>query len=87
MQDTDPDLCHRIDAIVLQWIYGTISNQLFNVDAPVTNDKLVLQLVVGLIDAYTHVGTQIRYSDSLPMFYKARSMLILKEIANSKGSN
>ena len=30
-QDTDPDLWSRVDAIVLQWIYSTISEDLLNI--------------------------------------------------------
>jgi len=146
LQDTDPDLWSRVDAIVLQWIYGTISedllntilerdstaalawnrlrdifsdnknsralyleqefskvqmehfadassycqhlkslsDQLSNVGSPVTNERLVLQLVSGLTDAYASVGSQMRHGDSLPPFYKARSMLVLEETARMK---
>ena len=119
IQDTDPDLWSRVDAIVLQWIYSTISedllntilerdstaetawnllkdifsdnknsralyleqefskvqmedfadassycqhlkslsDQLSNVGAPVSNERLVLQLLSGLTDAYAGVGS------------------------------
>lgn len=57
---------------------------LCNVGSSITNDRLVLQLVFRLTDAYTHVGTHIRHGDSLPMFYKARSMLVLEETTRSK---
>lgn len=145
-QDTNRDLLSRIDAIVLQWIYDTISNdllntimeqdtiisiawtrlhdifydnknsqilyleqefsivrmenffdassycqqlkslndQLSNVGAPISNERLVLQLVEGLTDAYTNVGTQIYHGDTLPLFYKARSMLVLEETSRAK---
>lgn len=33
----------------------------------ITNNWLVLQLVVGLTDAYAHIGTQIRHDDTLPL--------------------
>lgn len=146
LKQTDPNLWLRLDAVVLQWIYGTISNdllntiierdstaelawnrlfdifydnknsralyleqefsrvtmeqfpdassycqhlkslsdQLSNVGAPVSNERLVLQLVSGLTDAYATVGSQIRHGDSLPPFYKARSMLVLEETARAK---
>ncbi|XP_031123188.1 uncharacterized protein LOC116025912 [Ipomoea triloba] len=146
LKDTDLELWSRVDAIVLQWIYGTISedllhtiierdstaeiawnrledifsdnknsralyleqefsavrmeqfpdassycqhlktlvDQLSNVGAPVSNNRLVLQLVSGLTDAYATVGSQIRHEDSLPLFYKARSMIILEETAMAK---
>ncbi|KAG6763450.1 hypothetical protein POTOM_030866 [Populus tomentosa] len=142
IQDTDPDLWSRVDAIVLQWIYSTISedllntilerdstaetawnrlkdifsdnknsralyleqeffkvqmenftdassycqhlkslsDQLANVGAPVSNERLVLQLLSGLTDAYSNIGSQIRHGDSLPLFYKARSMLLLTRV-------
>nr|GLL35266.1 hypothetical protein D5086_0000195000 [Ipomoea trifida] len=146
LKDTDPELWSRVDAIVLQWIYDTISedllntilerdstselawsrledifsdnknsralyleqefsavrmeqftdvssycqhlktlaDQLSNVGAPVSNNRLVLQLVSGLTDAYATVGSQIRHEDPLPLFYKARSMIILEETAMAK---
>lgn len=131
LKTTDPNLWKRLDVVVLQWIYGTISDdllhtiierdstteqawnrlfnifydnknsralyleqefsnarieqfpdastycqhlkslgdQLSNVGAPVSNERLVLQLISGLTDAYATVGSQIRHSDSLPPFY------------------
>ncbi|KAF9684049.1 hypothetical protein SADUNF_Sadunf04G0077200 [Salix dunnii] len=146
IQDMDPDLWSRVDAIVLQWIYSTISedllntilerdstaetawnrlkdifsdnknsralyleqefskvqmenftdassycqhlkslsDQLANVGAPVSNERLVLQLLSGLTEAYSNIGSQIRHGDSLPLFYKARSMLVLEETARMK---
>jgi hypothetical protein len=62
----------------------SLSDQLSNVGSPVTNERLVLQLVSGLTDAYASVGSQIRHGDSLPPFYKARSMLVLEETARTK---
>lgn len=58
--------------------------QFSNVGAPVSNERLVLQLISGLIDAYATIGSQIRHSDTLPPFYKARSMIILEETARAK---
>jgi hypothetical protein len=146
LNQTDPKLWKRIDAVVLQWIYGTISDdllntiierdstaetawnrlfeiffdnknsralyleqefsrvqmeqfsnassycqhlkslsdQLSNVGAPVSNERLVLQLISGLTDAYATVGSQIRHGDTLPPFYKARSMIVLEETARAK---
>jgi len=54
-------------------------DQLKNVGALVSNQRLVLQLVFGLTDAYKGVGTLIRQSNPLPQFYQARSMLTLEE--------
>lgn len=126
--EVDPKLLARLDAIVLQWIYGTISNdllltilqpdstaqqawerlqsifqdnknsralylenqfthvhmddypnisaycqelkmlsdQLSNVGAPVSNQRLVLQLIAGLNENYDGVATFIQQSDPLP---------------------
>jgi len=61
-----------------------LSDQLSNVGAPVSNERLVLQLISGLTDAYATVGSQIRHGDSLPHFYKARSMIILEETTKAK---
>ena len=38
----------------------TLSDQLKGVGAPVTNSRLVLQLVAGLTEAYKNIGTLIR---------------------------
>jgi hypothetical protein len=62
----------------------SLSDQLSNVGAPVSNERMVLQLVSGLSDAYTTVGSQIRHSEVLPPFYKARSMVVLEETALAK---
>lgn len=61
-----------------------LSDQLANVDSPVSNQRLVLQLVAGLSDGYDGVATIIQQSDPLPPFYKARSMLTLEESRKSK---
>ncbi|XP_060216787.1 uncharacterized protein LOC132644227 [Lycium barbarum] len=61
-----------------------LSDQLKNVGAPVSNNCLVLQMVVGLTNAYEGVGTLIRQSNPLPLFYQARSMLILEETGFTK---
>ncbi|XP_060216940.1 uncharacterized protein LOC132644361 [Lycium barbarum] len=57
----------------------SLADQLKNVGAPVTNSRLVLQLVSGLTEAYKEVGTQIRHAKSLPLFTEARSSLFLEE--------
>ena len=146
LKETDPALWKCLDAIVLQWIYDTIStdllhtiiernstaksawerlfnilfnnknsralyleqefsrvtmdqfsdassycqqikslsDQLSNVGAPVSNERMVLQLVYGLSDAYAAVGSQIRHYETLPPFYKARSMVVLEETTLAK---
>ncbi|XP_060190356.1 uncharacterized protein LOC132619474 [Lycium barbarum] len=57
----------------------SLADQLKNVGAPVTNIRLVLQLVSGLTEAYKGVGTQIRHAKPLPPFTEARSSLVLEE--------
>ncbi|KZV19368.1 hypothetical protein F511_25103 [Dorcoceras hygrometricum] len=57
----------------------SLADQLKIVGAPVSESRLVLQLVSGLTTPYRGVGTMIRKSDSLPSFYQARSMLTLEE--------
>ncbi|KAL3645966.1 hypothetical protein CASFOL_011146 [Castilleja foliolosa] len=48
------------------------------------NERLVLQLVAGLTEAYNGVGTLLRQSNPLPKFYQARSMLVLEEAGLAK---
>lgn len=61
-----------------------LSDQLKNVGAPVSNSRLVLQLVSGLTEDYNNVGTLIQQSKPLPPFYQARSMLVLEEAGLTK---
>ncbi|XP_057452095.1 uncharacterized protein LOC130743894 [Lotus japonicus] len=56
-----------------------ISDQLRNVGAPVSDHRLVLQLVSGLTEPFRGVATLIRQSEPLPPFLKVHSMLILEE--------
>ncbi|XP_074277453.1 uncharacterized protein LOC141601088 [Silene latifolia] len=49
----------------------SLADQLKNVGSPVSNNRLVLQLVAGLTTAYHGVGTIIRQRDPLPAFYQA----------------
>jgi len=146
LKTTDPNLWKRLDDVVLQWIYDTISDdllhtiierdstaeqawnrlfnifydnknsralyleqefsnarieqfpdastycqhlkslsdQLSNVGTPVSNERLVLELISSLTEAYAIVGSQIHHGDSLPPFYKARSMIILEETTKAK---
>ncbi|XP_019420690.1 PREDICTED: uncharacterized protein LOC109330874 [Lupinus angustifolius] len=62
----------------------SIADQLKNVGAPVSDSRLVLQLVGGLAQPYRGVGTLVRQSNPLPPFYKARSMLTLEEAGLAK---
>ncbi|KAJ8542138.1 hypothetical protein K7X08_017004 [Anisodus acutangulus] len=61
-----------------------LADQLRNVDAPVSNDRLVLQMISGFSEAYNGVGTLLRQSNPLPQFYQARSMLTLEEAGMTK---
>ena len=62
----------------------SLADQLKNVGAPVSDSRMVLQLVGGLTRPYRGVGTLIRQSNPLPPFYKARSMLTLEEAGLAK---
>src|ERR1044072_2525037 len=57
----------------------TLSDQLYDVGAPVNNHRLVLQLISGLSGAYSGVATLILQSDPLPPFHQAHSVLTLEE--------
>ncbi|XP_057532887.1 uncharacterized protein LOC130810775 [Amaranthus tricolor] len=62
----------------------TLADQLKNVGAPVSNNRLVLRMVAGLTSAYQGVASVIRHKKVLPPFYEVRSMLALEE-ASMKG--
>ncbi|KAD5508144.1 hypothetical protein E3N88_15847 [Mikania micrantha] len=53
-----------------------LSDQLANVDAPVSDQQLVLQLIKSKLDG---VGMMLQQTHPLPDFYVARSRLILEE--------
>ncbi|XP_050896725.1 uncharacterized protein LOC127103515 [Lathyrus oleraceus] len=57
----------------------TLSDQLVNVDSPVTNTRLVLKMISGLTDAYAGFVTYIQQHDFLPTFTTSRSRLELEE--------
>lgn len=61
----------------------SLLDHLSNVKARVSNERLV-QLFSGLTDPYATVYSQIHHGDSLPPFYKARSMIILEEMTKEK---
>ncbi|XP_021715272.1 uncharacterized protein LOC110683238 [Chenopodium quinoa] len=61
-----------------------LSDKLNNVGVPVDNNRLVLQLVYGLTEAYNGVATLIRQSTPLPQFYQARSKPTLEEASLAK---
>ncbi|XP_048503025.1 uncharacterized protein LOC125498787 [Beta vulgaris subsp. vulgaris] len=62
-----------------------ISDQLSNVGNPVSDQKMVLQLVAGLTKGeYDTIATLIQQYDPLPSFHKARSQVILEETRRSR---
>lgn len=65
----------------------TRADQLSNVGAPVSDQRLVLQLIAGLNESYDGVATIIQQTDPLPSFYEARSRLILEETRKAKQAN
>ncbi|KAL9237303.1 hypothetical protein vseg_011870 [Gypsophila vaccaria] len=62
----------------------TLADQLKNVGSPVSETRLVLQMVSGLTDVYCNVGTLIRPSNLLFPFYRARSILTLEDAGFAK---
>ncbi|KAK2395864.1 hypothetical protein QL285_057557 [Trifolium repens] len=56
-----------------------LSDQLANVDSPVSNTCLVLKMISGLTDAYAGFVTYIQQHDPLPTFDAAKSRLELEE--------
>lgn len=70
------------------WQYlKQLSDQLKNVGTPVSNHRLILQLVSGLCKPYNGVAILIRQSNPLPSFIQARSMLALEEFGIAKMHN
>ncbi|XP_012065923.2 uncharacterized protein LOC105629019 [Jatropha curcas] len=59
-------------------------DQLSDVGASVSNERLVLQLIAGLNENYDGAATFIQQSDPLPPFYEASSRLILEETHKAK---
>ncbi|XP_021774771.1 uncharacterized protein LOC110738679 [Chenopodium quinoa] len=65
----------------------SISDQLANVDQPVSDQKLVLRLVAGLTKSeFDTVATMIAQTDPLLSFNTARSRLLLEETRRSNES-
>ncbi|XP_074318802.1 uncharacterized protein LOC141655632 [Silene latifolia] len=63
-----------------------IADQLANVGSPVSETRLVFQLVTHLSAGFSGVATVIQQSDPLPSFYKAKFMLTLEESHMTKKS-
>ncbi|XP_074336649.1 uncharacterized protein LOC141673812 [Apium graveolens] len=56
-----------------------LADQLANVNTPVDNDRLVLQLIAGLNEQYEGIATILQQQEPLPSFYTARSKLVQVE--------
>ncbi|KAI3824803.1 hypothetical protein L1987_06274 [Smallanthus sonchifolius] len=56
-----------------------LSDKLVNVGAPVTNQCLVLQLIVGLNDSYDGLAMMLQQTIPLPEFHDVPSKLVLEE--------
>ena len=57
----------------------SLADQLDNVGAPVSGQRLVLQLIKGLSTTYDEMVTVLEQQDPLPTFHQARLKLILHE--------
>ncbi|KAL9995939.1 putative RNA-directed DNA polymerase [Helianthus debilis subsp. tardiflorus] len=57
----------------------TIADQLSNVECPVDDKSLVLQMITGLTEQFDGIATILQQSKPLPSFYKARSQICLEE--------
>ena len=57
----------------------TLADQLTNVGAPISEQRLVLQLIKGLPPSYNDIATHLEQQDPLPTFHQARSLLLLHE--------
>ncbi|XP_021762660.1 uncharacterized protein LOC110727406 [Chenopodium quinoa] len=65
-----------------------LKDQLANVDQFVSEQKLVIRLVSGLVNTYFDtVATMIQQTTSLPSFETARSRLLLEESRRAKDSS
>nr|KAJ0197845.1 hypothetical protein LSAT_V11C700367690 [Lactuca sativa] len=60
-----------------------LSDQLTDMDAPVDNQCLVLQLIASLTDQCDSIATHLQQSTPLPDFYTTRSKLCLEETRKS----
>ncbi|KAL7583110.1 hypothetical protein Lser_V15G45973 [Lactuca serriola] len=56
-----------------------LADQLANVRNPVSNQRLVLQLIAGLNESYEGVAMIIQQTTPFPDFYEVRSKLIMEE--------
>ncbi|XP_021751032.1 uncharacterized protein LOC110716697 [Chenopodium quinoa] len=66
----------------------SLADQLANIEQPVTEQKLVIQLVSGLTGTdFDTVATMIQQTDPLPSFNTARSRLLLEESRRANDHN
>lgn len=72
-------MANSLNASAYCQLLKVLSDQLQNVRALISNNRLILQMVAVHTLAYNNFGILIRESDPLPPFYKAWSMLILEE--------
>ncbi|KAI3730926.1 hypothetical protein L1987_62107 [Smallanthus sonchifolius] len=56
-----------------------LSDQLASVNAPIDNQRLVLQLLTGLTEHYDGISTILQNREPIPDFHAARSRLIMEE--------
>ncbi|CAH9089571.1 unnamed protein product [Cuscuta epithymum] len=61
----------------------TLATKLANVGSPVNNDRLVLRMVNGLSESYDTIASIIQQTKPLPLFFNARSMVVLEETRKS----
>ncbi|XP_012066605.2 uncharacterized protein LOC105629352 [Jatropha curcas] len=61
-----------------------LADQLANVGAKVSNQRMVLRLLTGLTDAYEGFVTVVQNKSSLPSFDQVKSMLLLEETTKAE---
>ncbi|XP_062213788.1 uncharacterized protein LOC133914786 [Phragmites australis] len=69
--------CHRLKEL---------SDALADVDQPVTNETLVLQMIRGLNPKFSTIGTILPTQQPFPTFIQARSLLLLEETAQANAA-
>lgn len=66
--------CHRLKAL---------SDALADVDQPVSDETLVLQMILCLNSKFATIGTILPMQQPFPTFIQVRSMLLLEETAEN----
>ncbi|XP_060182132.1 uncharacterized protein LOC132611775 [Lycium barbarum] len=59
----------------------SLADQLANVGSPVSDQRMVLRLLAGLLETYAHFFTTIQQKDVLPSFFEVCPRLKLKDAA------